>query len=90
MTKTLKITLPDSLEQSLAEAAAKANQSTEEWILQLLIQNQTFQESALIASASLDPLLQLAGCIDVNISDAAENHDQYIGQALYDEMHQND
>jgi hypothetical protein len=33
-----------------------------------------------------DPLLKLIGSIDVDIPDLAENHDDYIGQALYQEL----
>mgnify|MGYP000515943231 CR=1 FL=1 len=34
-----------------------------------------------------DPLFQLAGSITSKIPDLAENHDQYLGEALYEEMH---
>jgi plasmid stability protein len=93
MTKTLTITLPDALEQALAQTAAQANQSTEELVLQLLTQNLIGQETPAVANLSElldDPLLKLAGCITSDVGDAADRHDYYIGQAIYDEMHQND
>ncbi len=37
-----------------------------------------------------DPLFKLIGCIHSDIPDLAENHDYYIGQALYEEMHRNE
>ncbi|HEY9859575.1 MAG TPA: hypothetical protein V6D16_08720 [Candidatus Obscuribacterales bacterium] len=30
-----------------------------------------------------DPLLRLVGSLSIDVSDLAENHDYYIGQALY-------
>ena len=36
-----------------------------------------------------DPLLRWAGAIDSEISDVAERHDYYIGQALYRELRGN-
>ncbi|UBF29438.1 helix-turn-helix transcriptional regulator [Kovacikia minuta CCNUW1] len=38
-----------------------------------------------------DPLVQLFGSIQVEgIHDLGENHDHYIGQALYEELHPNE
>jgi predicted DNA-binding antitoxin AbrB/MazE fold protein len=34
-----------------------------------------------------DPLLRLAGTIESDVTDAADRHDQYLGQALADELH---
>ncbi|NJL49714.1 MAG: hypothetical protein HC929_22635 [Leptolyngbyaceae cyanobacterium SM2_5_2] len=93
MTKTLTITLPDALEQALAQTAAQTNQTTEALILQLLTQNLIGQEASVEATPldlSDDPLMQLAGFITSDIVDAADRHDYYIGQAIYDEMHQDD
>lgn len=93
MTKTLTITLPDALEQALAQTAARANQSTEELVLQLLTQNLIEKETPAVAvplELPDDPLLQLAGCITSDVGDAADRHDYYIGKAIYDEMHQDD
>ncbi len=93
MTKTLTITLPDALEQALAQTAAQTNQSPEALILQLLTQN-FINQKASSEESSLDlpndPLMQLAGCITSDIVDVADHHDDYIGQAIYDEMHQDD
>lgn len=97
MTKTLTITLPDALEQALTQTAAQANQSTEELIVQLLSKTLIPSEigsplvsDLAIPDVSADPLLRLAGCISSNVTDVAENHDDYIGQALYKEMHRHE
>ncbi|MBF2079073.1 MAG: hypothetical protein IGR76_11280 [Synechococcales cyanobacterium T60_A2020_003] len=90
MTKTITLTLPDALEQALAQTAAQANQSTEEFILQLLTQTLIGQETPVVATPSElldDPLLQLAGCITSDVGDAGDRHDYYLGKAIYDEMH---
>jgi hypothetical protein len=87
MTKTLTITLPNALEQTLTETAAQTNQSTEALILQLLTQNLIGQETPVVAvplELPDDPLLQLAGCITSDVGDAADRHDYYIGKAIYD------
>jgi hypothetical protein len=39
-----------------------------------------------VQQAEVDPLLQLIGSLSVDIPDLAENHDYYIGQALYREL----
>jgi hypothetical protein len=85
MTKTLTITLPDALEQALAQTAVQANQSTEELIVQLL--TQTLLPDS---EAESDPLMALFGSIQSDIPDLAERHDEYIGQALYDEMYRHE
>jgi hypothetical protein len=93
MSRTLTITLPDELEQALAQTAAQTNQSAEDLILQLLTQKLTPTDASspivpnsTIIDFTTDPLFQLAGCISSEFTDVAENHDHYIGQAVYDEM----
>lgn len=93
MPRTLTITLPDELEQALAQTAAQTNQSAEALILQLLTQKfppadavAPIAPNSAIIDFTTDPLFQLAGCISSEFTDVAENHDHYIGQAIYDEM----
>ncbi|MEO1210217.1 MAG: hypothetical protein AAFX78_11810 [Cyanobacteria bacterium J06638_20] len=91
MSKTLTITLPDALEQALVRTAAQANRSTEEVVVQLLAQTlMRLEASASVPDLASDPLLQLAGCIESDIPDLADNHDYYIGRALHNEMHGDD
>lgn len=87
MSKTLTIILPDELEQALAQAASQTNQSTEQLILQLL--TQTLNSPTQNPNITTDPLLDLAGCISTDLTDVATNHDRYLGQALYQEIHDN-
>lgn len=87
MTKTLTITLPDALEQALAQTAVQTQTTPEQLILTALAQK-FLPPSA--SDLTNDPLFQLAGSITSNIPDLAENHDYYIGQALYKEMNGND
>ena len=87
MTKILTITLPDALEQALAQTAAQ-NQTTPEQVILDALAQQFLPPST--PDLSDDPLFQLAGSITSNIPDLAENHDYYLGQALYEEMNGND
>ncbi|BAZ69899.1 MAG: hypothetical protein KME28_07150 [Pelatocladus maniniholoensis HA4357-MV3] len=87
MAKTFTITLPDDLEQVLTAQAERLNKSPEEVVLQVLSQQLTtlFPENS-AQQVQTDPLLRLIGSVSVDVSDLAENHDYYIGQALYQEL----
>jgi len=81
MAKTLTIQLPEDLELKLTAQAEKLNLSLESLILQSLEQS--------VSKLELDqddPLVQLFGSIKTDIKDVADNHDHYIGQALYEEL----
>ena len=82
MSKTITITLPDRLEQAITQARQDTQTTEEQMILQLLTQLLTP-----LPDPETDPLLKLIGCINSDIIDVAENHDYYIGQALYEELH---
>ena len=84
MAKTLTINLPDDLEQALTQTAAQTNQSTEDLVLQWLTQK--FTPASVLSPLANDPLIALFGSIQSNYPDLADNHDHYIGQALYEEM----
>ena len=87
MAKTFVITLPDDLEQALTIQAENQNKSPEEIMLQVLSEKLTDSSRLEDAQKSeADPLLQLIGSLSVDIPDLAENHDYYIGQALYQEL----
>lgn len=87
MTQTFLITLPDDLEQALNAQAERLNKSPEEVVLQVLSQQLiTSYQSNFIQQTDTDPLLRLIGSLSVDIPDLAENHDYYIGQALYQEL----
>jgi hypothetical protein len=87
MAQTFFITLPDDLEQALNAQAERLNKSPEEVVLQVLSQQLiTSSQSNFIQQPNTDPLLRLIGSLSVDIPDLAENHDYYIGQALYQEL----
>ncbi|MFN6518417.1 MAG: hypothetical protein RMY29_028565 [Nostoc sp. CreGUA01] len=87
MAKTFVITLPDDLEQALTAQAERLNKSPEEVVLQVLSQQFTNRsQSETSEKTETDPLLRLIGSLSVDIPDLAENHDYYIGQALYQEL----
>ncbi|UBF28146.1 hypothetical protein K9N68_09800 [Kovacikia minuta CCNUW1] len=81
MTKSLTIQLPEDLELKLTAQAQKLNLSLENLILQSLEQSVSHLELD-----RDDPLVQLFGSIKTDIKDVADNHDYYIGQALYQEL----
>ncbi len=81
----ITIDLPEALQQTLIEQATQNQTTPEQLIIQLLTQK--LIPTAPPPDLTNDPLFQLAGSITSNIPDLAENHDYYIGQALYEEMH---
>lgn len=87
MARTFTITLPDDLEQALTAQAERLNKSPEEIVLQVLSQQLTTSfQSKSAQQVETDPLLRLIGSLSVDIPDLAENHDYYIGQAVYQEI----
>ncbi|MBD2578646.1 hypothetical protein [Oscillatoria sp. FACHB-1406] len=91
MARTLTLVLPDHLEQALTERAECLNQSMEEVMLQLLSQQLTISsQSESEQPGETDPLLRLIGSLNVDVSDLAENHDYYIGQALRQKLKRNE
>jgi hypothetical protein len=87
------ITIPPHLETALNQTDG----TPEELILQLLTQKlmPTDAPPPIVANStapdqSPDPLFQLAGCITSDLTDVAQNHDYYLGQALYEEMHRDE
>jgi hypothetical protein len=87
MTKTLTIALPDDLERALTTQAELLQKSPEELVLQVLSQQLApAQSEPQQENDQTDPLLSLIGSIHSDIRDVAENHDAYIGQALYQDL----
>ena len=71
---TLTLQLPDEIFEPLMRKAQRFGSTPEtivtDWVA-----------SAVLAPPE-DPLLKLLGCIDSDIADAAQRHDDYIGFAL--------
>ena len=90
MAKTFTITLTDDLEEVITSQAERLNKSPEEIVLQVLSQQLTTLFQPNLSQAESDPLLRLIGSLNIDIPDLAENHDDYIGQALYQELKNNE
>jgi len=71
---TITLELPQSIYDSVQAAAARAGQSPQQLITELLGQN--------IQSFSDDPLEEFIGAFRSDIPDWGENHDRYLGQEL--------
>lgn len=82
----ITIDLPEALQQTLIHQATQTQTTPEQLILATLTQKFLPPSTPDLTN---DPLFQLAGSIISSIPDLAENHDYYIGQALYEEMNRN-
>ncbi len=75
MTKALTLTLPDSVYDPLLRIADHTGLAPEQIIFEWI-------ENNIRQLTDKDPLLQLAGIFDSDLTDISENHDKYIGQNL--------
>ena len=82
MSRTITLELPESLYASLAQRAERQQSTPEQLILDSLAT--TLGNGA--QSVDDDPLIQLLGSIRSDITDIAERHHDYLGQALLDEL----
>ena len=77
MPHTLTIDIPEPVYHSLEKWAAQQGTTPEalatNWVARRVIELEN------------DPLMRWAGAIDSNVSDLAERHDDYLGQALSQE-----
>lgn len=74
MSKTLTLKLSDNIYELLVRASAQSGQTPEQVV-------QEWVESK-VEQSSHDPLLQLAGAFESNISNLSDQHDLYLGKAL--------
>jgi len=81
MSHPLTIDVPEEVFSFLNKLALQQGK-TPETLAQELV-------STAVQELEEDPLLRWAGAIDSEISDVAERHDYYIGQALYRELRGN-
>jgi hypothetical protein len=81
MSHSLTIDVPEDVFSYLNKLALQQGK-TPETLAQELV-------STAVQELEEDPLLRWAGAIDSEISDVAERHDYYIGQALYRELRGN-
>ncbi|NCS37273.1 MAG: hypothetical protein GPJ14_25300 [Microcystis aeruginosa G11-01] len=71
---TITLELPQNIYDSVQAAAARAGQSPQELITELLEQN--------IQGFADDPLEEFIGAIRSDIPDWGKNHDRYLGEGL--------
>jgi len=71
---TLTLQLPDEIFEPLMREAQRFGSTPEKVV-------SDWVASAVLAPSE-DPLLKLLGCIDTDVADTAERHDDYIGLSL--------
>lgn len=83
------IDLPDTLQPQLLEQTEHLQISIETFILQAIHQQlkQTSESVPSVAiSSAAEELLSIIGSLNLSTTDLSENHDRYIGEALYQEL----
>jgi hypothetical protein len=78
MAHKLTLEIPDEAYEYLRKEAEEMKATPEEIASEWL--------EATIRRMANDPLLQLAGTLECDVTDVSERHDYYIGQALLEEM----
>ncbi len=74
MGHTLILEVPEEVYQPLIKKAQRVGQTPEKVVLEWL--------TNAVKPLTDDPLLQLAGVFDSEVTDISEKHDEYIGQGL--------
>ena len=78
MVHTLILEVPEELYEPLVKTAVQSKQKPEELVIHWL--KTAFRHS------EEDPVEKFIGAFTSNVSDWADQHDKYIGQALMEEM----
>jgi len=81
MSHSLTIDVPEDVFSYLNKLALQQGKTPEALAQELV--------STAVQELEEDPLPRWAGAVDSEISDVAERHDYYIGQALYRELRGN-
>ncbi|HUE70285.1 MAG TPA: hypothetical protein VMP01_05295 [Pirellulaceae bacterium] len=82
MSHSITIQLPDNVYEPLAERAQQTGQSVE-----ALAENAIASAVSSASSPSLvEPTRDWIGAWASHVPDAGERHDEYLGQALFDEL----
>jgi plasmid stability protein len=83
MSQTLTVDLPDEVYELLRRSAEVEHRSPEDIAADLL--------AASVRSREEDPVLQLLGTVESEVTDVAARHDEYIGRSIAGELRrQND
>ncbi|MBM3333743.1 hypothetical protein FJY63_03695 [Candidatus Sumerlaeota bacterium] len=78
MDYTLKLEVPEGVYEPLAKAAEQAGRTPEELAREWLV--------TAIRAGIEDPVEDFIGALRGNIPDWADEHDEYIGQTLVEQM----
>ena len=79
MGHTMMLEVPEELYEPLAKTAKRTGQAPEELAVEWLV--------TAIRNAMDDPVEDFIGAFSTSISDWADQHDKYIGQALMEQNH---
>lgn len=82
-------TIDDQLLERVSTITATQNRTIQELLIQMLNapEESNQSETALTpGEPEYDPMTPLMGSLHLDTHDLAENHDSYIGQALYRQM----
>ena len=81
MSETVPLLVPEEIYEALRKQASKKGQQPDtlaiEWLTEAIQQ---------ASSAETDPLVQLFGTLESDVSDIAEQHDKYLGKSLAREL----
>jgi hypothetical protein len=78
MSHTLTLDLPNEVYEPLSRKARQDGRKPEDVATEWL--------TAAVQRETADPLLQLAGTLEADVTDIGERHDHYIGEALAGEL----
>lgn len=79
MTHSVTLQVPDRLYRTLVEKASKRGKEIEDLAIERL--SDEWPEDV------IDPFARFIGAFNSGIGDVGANHDKYIGEAIYREMH---
>ncbi len=87
--KTIKLIIDDQLLERVSAIAASQNHTLQELLIKLLNSLDDADNSAIDSppdESEYDPITPLIGSLHLDTQDLAENHNRYIGEALYREI----
>ena len=87
--KTITLDIDEQLLERVSAIASSQNRTVQEILIELLVSLDRVSEAktaAIADQSEYDPITPLLGSLQLDTQDLAENHDFYLGQALYREL----